>query len=484
LVYVSVSFIVFCSLALLLVAVMALVSLRRDRGKLRTAAALGLSLALYMVGANIQARWVFFIASTLLAATLASCLAARLTVAGLAVERSSPRRVTEGEVAEVGLRVRNRGKRGRGAFLVTDYGWKRREGADGAAGRGGKAWAALARRRSLLAGEPARGGSGRDGAAPLAPAAMDDGVPIFVPRLEAGEELGLKVPRLFPRRGVHRGGWVELRCGGRLGLASSLRRVEMDAEVVVLPRYEELPGLPGMEGMLSPRQPRRERRPSGHSTDFYGVREYRRGDPLRYVHWKASARLGRLVVREFEREEGDALGVLVFNPRGCEAGPPGDSLLDNAARLAASLVRCALRQGRTVRLAFARGGDMVDLAVEDLDAAREELASLAGDGELDAGEMLRRAEEGLPAGSDLLVVAPLHPGHPEWLEGLHSPRVRAGLLLLDAVTFSPGESGKAGPEGAPKPPGPHPVPEEALCVLGRGDDLGSCFPGSWQRIGA
>jgi uncharacterized protein (DUF58 family) len=45
----------------------------------------------------------------------------------------------------------------------------------------------------------------------------------------------------------------------------------------------------------------RRRRKAGAEGDFYGVREWRSGDGQRLIHWRSSARLGKLVVRQFER---------------------------------------------------------------------------------------------------------------------------------------------------------------------------------------
>ena len=41
------------------------------------------------------------------------------------------------------------------------------------------------------------------------------------------------------------------------------------------------------------------------------VRGYREGDPLREIHWKLSARTGKLVVREYEGEQSDILHAVL-----------------------------------------------------------------------------------------------------------------------------------------------------------------------------
>src|SRR5262249_5934291 len=40
----------------------------------------------------------------------------------------------------------------------------------------------------------------------------------------------------------------------------------------------------------------------GRSEEFVSLREYRRGDPLRHIHWRSWAKAGKPIVKEFEDE--------------------------------------------------------------------------------------------------------------------------------------------------------------------------------------
>jgi len=51
----------------------------------------------------------------------------------------------------------------------------------------------------------------------------------------------------------------------------------------------------------------------GRGQDLYALRDYQPRDSSRHVHWKASARLGSLMVREFTRED-DCRILLVLDP--------------------------------------------------------------------------------------------------------------------------------------------------------------------------
>jgi uncharacterized protein (DUF58 family) len=57
----------------------------------------------------------------------------------------------------------------------------------------------------------------------------------------------------------------------------------------------------------------------GRGQDLYALRDYVPNDSARYVHWKASARYGSLMVREFARED-DCRVLLVLDPH--LAAPP------------------------------------------------------------------------------------------------------------------------------------------------------------------
>jgi uncharacterized protein (DUF58 family) len=74
----------------------------------------------------------------------------------------------------------------------------------------------------------------------------------------------------------------------------------------VEPTQEFLEILPGLEGAL-------ESPSKGRGQDLYALRDYVATDSARHVHWKASARLGSLMVREFAQED-DCRVLLVLDP--------------------------------------------------------------------------------------------------------------------------------------------------------------------------
>ncbi|GBC60857.1 DUF58 domain-containing protein [Desulfonema ishimotonii] len=109
--------------------------------------------------------------------------------------------------------------------------------------------------------------------------------------------------RLHPRhRGVIRLTGLTLAWPDPFGLFNSLLRIPLPREVVVLPRRYSLPSfrLPGSRRFQSGGVALTSS--VGDSEEFVSLRDYRAGDPLRKIHWKSWARMGRPMVREFQEE--------------------------------------------------------------------------------------------------------------------------------------------------------------------------------------
>jgi uncharacterized protein (DUF58 family) len=92
-------------------------------------------------------------------------------------------------------------------------------------------------------------------------------------------------------------------------------------------------------------------RQAGSGTDFWGVREYRSGDPLRRVNWRLTARHPRkLFTNEYEREEIADFGLILDARRLTAADEVEETLFEHSVRASASLAENLLRNGNRVSL--------------------------------------------------------------------------------------------------------------------------------------
>ena len=117
-----------------------------------------------------------------------------------------------------------------------------------------------------------------------------------MPALRGGGADVVEVPVTFERRGVYGLGPAEVRALEPFRLLQFVREFRGSTEVVVYPEVHELSNFSlgsgnteaGARGSLGQR-----------GEEFAGLREYRRGDDRRHIHWKSVARTGELFVKEF-----------------------------------------------------------------------------------------------------------------------------------------------------------------------------------------
>ena len=113
-------------------------------------------------------------------------------------------------------------------------------------------------------------------------------------------------------RGTATLGRVVLRVRGALGLVDRLLRYPMPADVTVAP---SVAGIRRYRLLAVQRRLRdagvRQLRRRGEGTSFASLREYAIGDEPRHIDWKASARRGRTMVREYTVEQGQTVIVAI-----------------------------------------------------------------------------------------------------------------------------------------------------------------------------
>jgi uncharacterized protein (DUF58 family) len=98
-----------------------------------------------------------------------------------------------------------------------------------------------------------------------------------------------------------------------------------------------------------------KRRRRGLGLDFHQLREYREGDTQRQVDWKATARIGRLISREYQDERDQQIVLLLDCGRRMAARDDELSHMDHVLDAALLLAYVALRQGDAVGLATLGG---------------------------------------------------------------------------------------------------------------------------------
>ena len=176
--------------------------------------------------------------------------------------------------------------------------------------------------------------------------------------IEHGWRGHVEYPVRAESRGRYELGPMTVRVGDPFGLVELTRAFRTTTPLVVTPRTVPLPAIP-LSGSLTGSGDQRPRAFAGGSAEDVTVREYRRGDDLRRVHWRSSARVGELMVRREEQPWQTRATVFLDNRAGAHRGEGLASSLETAVTVAASVAVHLTNRGYTVRLVTAAGEDPV-----------------------------------------------------------------------------------------------------------------------------
>lgn len=168
--------------------------------------------------------------------------------------------------------------------------------------------------------------------------------------LPSGERRAVPIALLPRRRGELRSPFVVVRAAGPLGLAGRQARLDAPGALRVLPPFTARRHLPSRLARLRELDGNTSVQVRGQGTEFDSLREYVRGDDVRSIDWRATARAGTTMLRTW-RPERDRHVVIVIDTGRTSATRVGDGVrLDAAMEAALLLAALAARAGDHVHL--------------------------------------------------------------------------------------------------------------------------------------
>lgn len=354
--------------------------------------ALGTSaLFLIVVAVMINSQALFYMSTAMIATIFAARLQAYLAVRGLRFERSVPPAATVGDLVSVEIAV----------------------------------WSERRMRRPLVQifeNFPAR-------------LVMKD----LTPSLPVAPAIEQPVYSRYAFRPLRRGRyrWDKLTVYGTdaLGLVTMTREYRSEpAEITVYPASipVSINVLPAAGSLTSEGEIGRRR---GSGIEPRGVREYTDGDPLRHVHWASSARLGRLMVKEFETGSGLFGAFLIQRTSGTEIGTGAETTLEAMCGHATYLSELILRQGGVALFPVQeQAADIAQHQTIRKAQIAEILATVQADQNSTISGELESVQEALPAGAAVYVMISVQdPSLPATLAAI--PGLARYVLAYDADEY-------------------------------------------------
>lgn len=168
---------------------------------------------------------------------------------------------------------------------------------------------------------------------PFAPPDEQD-QPLFASGLFKNQSVNFDYQTTCYRRGLYTFSKIPLRSTGPFNLFSTRRTITIPNEILIYPAFHPLKRIRLLEnrGFAERRVMR-----VGASNEVIGTREYRSGDSLRQIHWRSTARLGKLVVKEYLDDDQLTMTVILDLSKQGSMGQGKFSTFETAIRLAASL---------------------------------------------------------------------------------------------------------------------------------------------------
>ena len=189
------------------------------------------------------------------------------------------------------------------------------------------------------------------------------------------------------RRGERRVSQVTVRSFGPLGLWARQATLNAPGRIRVLPPFNARKHLPSRLARLRELDGRTSVMIRGQGTEFDSLREYVRGDDVRSIDWRATARRGDVVVRTWRPERDRRVVIVVDTGRVSAARVGNEPRLDSAFEAALLLAALATRAGDRVdfvaydrrvraRVQGAQGAELLSRMVDAMALVEPELIEM------------------------------------------------------------------------------------------------------------
>lgn len=240
------------------------------------------------------------------------------------------------------------------------------------------------------------------------------------------------------RRGVFTLGPVRVTSGDPFGLFRAKRDFLGQQQLVVYPRAEPLPNL-NLPYAGLPGDGRRSERSQHTTTQAASIRPYVQGDSVNRVHWPSTARMGNLMVKEFDQGISASVWLLLDMQQRVQVGEGFDNTEELTVSIAASLATQLLRTGIPVGMAAYADHPYLlrpDHSVGQGERLLELLALVRAQGSLPVGQALLSLEASLTRLDTLVIITPN--GSTNWLPSVSAVSergVRMVSILVDPSDF-------------------------------------------------
>lgn len=195
--------------------------------------------------------------------------------------------------------------------------------------------------------------------------------PVYCAYIAPKDSVKKEIKITFKKRGLYSYGKFFVQSGFPFILFEKSTAVKVSGEVLVYPALMEveqfMPDISGLEGFGTGKT-------AGAGNEIHSIREFRYGDDRRNIHWKASAKTSRIMVKEFALTDIRKITVIIDNLL-----PSQKEIFEKTLSLGGSLAQYFLEAGYFVRvlsckkvIPFGTGGEHLFKVLDILALMQEE----------------------------------------------------------------------------------------------------------------
>lgn len=207
---------------------------------------------------------------------------------------------------------------------------------------------------------------------------------ILIEYLRADSSLILKYQCLCPARGKYRLGPFTAYFFDSFGLFFLRKIYYVYSDLYVYPHDFKVKKFPNLVRGFLPWFGIQTTNVSGDEDEFFGIREYKEGDPISKIHWVSTARQNKLIVKQFQRQSFFRASIIFNLQKDKNFGEGKERVAEYIIKIAASVAKYLLDKdidtsmqgivhaGEVANIAFNKGPEHLEDILRFLAVARAE----------------------------------------------------------------------------------------------------------------
>lgn len=230
---------------------------------------------------------------------------------------------------------------------------------------------------------------------------------LFVLEIGANEEKSFNYSIECYKRGLWKIGPIEVISQDALGFFRMKQVLNIASNIIVYPSFFKIFAFPPLASGSVSWMGVETAKISGDSHEFFGIREYQRGDAISRIHWPSSAKHNKLIVKQFERNSIQEVTIVLDLKKGNDIGVGRETTMEYSVKIAGSVARFLMNSGAFVQImGYTKEAVVVPFGKGDshLYKILEYLARVRSEGDYTLSETLDEASFVTPYSSTLITI--------------------------------------------------------------------------------